>query len=70
MIEHDERRPGSGFVVYLCTGEVCVVPAARGLMLRDDRMVCIDQDGRQVAAFDTRKVYMCSRAPTPAEPRV
>lgn len=64
MVE-TEQHASAIILVYLCTGEVKVFPEARRVDVRDDDLVCLDDEGCEMARFRTRDVYMCSSKPVP-----
>ena len=60
----------TGFIVYLCNGEVRVVPSAKGLEVCDERLVVFDERGIALAEFAATDIYLCATARTSPEPRI
>jgi hypothetical protein len=55
-------------VVYLCTGRTVVIPSVSVVTVRDDKVVCRDAGGVELASFAIAEVSMCSRKLLPAAP--
>jgi hypothetical protein len=54
--------------VYLDSGERREVPKAVEAMIRDDKLVCLSEKRKPVAAFPVNQVYLCSKTKVPSVP--
>lgn len=65
METKDRPQTSGSILVYLCNGDVKVLPEGKRVDLRGDVLVCFDEKDCELVRFHTRDVYMCTNRPVP-----